>query len=464
MLLSSKKFLFLLLIFFNSASVVNAQSAPALQELIDSAINRNYELANKHLEIRETEIDQKKLKEAYLPHISITGKEAFMLSSFGVRTPEIFIPQLNIDIKEGRNRYTTTGNLITANAGAEMLIYSGGKVPALRKALAEKKNAQTALLEKDKQEIIGVVYQAYDQLALLKQVKVLLDDSEKRLAANKETADKAFGYGLITKYEHQKIEVAQSQLESKKLEYEGKRALVLKQLNLLTNIEPSRLALIDHSLEPLVVNSADGNIENRAEIKALDASILANKYKMESEKKWFVPKVQAATSLGYIGLSGGHISSSIPVLPVGDRKLSTDMPNLNLFPMFNIGIGFKWDIFDGNAGKRAVQKGVLEIEKSENSKKDALEKLELNLANTETNFNITNAQISVKAKQKDIAQNALTQATKEYRVGLIKSAQLIDAENDFQNAAMEYVQAIFEQRRAAVELLKATGRLNNKPE
>lgn len=460
MLVITRKFLFPLFIIFSFGGVANAQLAPTLQELTDSAIARNYELANKKLEIRETEIDQQKLKEAYLPHVSVTGKEAFILSSFSVKTPEIQIPQLNIDIKEGHNRYTATGNLITANAGAEMLLYSGGKVPALKKALSEKINAQNALLEKDKQEIIGTVQQAYDQLALLKQIKVLLDDSEKRLAANKATADKAFGYGLITKYEHQKIEVAQSQLESKNLEYEGKRALVLKQLYLLTNIEPARLEMIDNVLQPLLVNAAGATIENRAEIKALNASILANKYKMLSEKKWFVPKVQAATSLSYIGLSGGHLNSSKPILPVGNKKLSADMPNLNIFPMFNIGIGFKWDIFDGNAGKRAVQKAGLDVQKSENSKKDALEKLELNLANTQTNYNIANAQIIVKIKQKDIAQNALTQATKEYRTGLIKSTQLIDAENDFQNAAMEYVQSIFNQRRAAVELLKATGDLH----
>ena len=460
MLVTNTKFLFPLLILFGIGKVANAQTAPTLKELTDSAIARNYELANKHLDIQETEIDQKKLKEAYLPHVFVTGKEAFILSSFSVKTPEIQIPQLNIDIKEGHNRYTATGNLITANAGAEMLLYSGGKIPALKKTLSEKKNAQTALLEKDKQDIIGTIHQAYDQVALLKQIKVLLNDSEKRLAANKATADKAFGYGLITKYEHQKIEVAQSQLESKNLEYEGKRALVLKQLYLLSNIAPARLEMIDNSLQPLIVNSAEATIENRAEIKALDASILANKYKMLSEKKWFVPKVQAATSLGYVGLSGGHLNSSKPILPVGNHKLSTDMPNLNIFPMFNIGIGFNWDIFDGNAGKRAVQKAGLDIQRSENSKKDALEKLELNLANTQTNYNIANAQITVKAKQKEIAENALTQATKEYRVGLIKSTQLIDAENDFQNAAMEYVQAIYDQRRAAVELLKATGDLH----
>ncbi len=43
---------------------------------------------------------------------------------------------------------------------------------------------------------------AYDQLALVHQTKVVLDESKKRLDANRKTADKALGYGLITPYDH----------------------------------------------------------------------------------------------------------------------------------------------------------------------------------------------------------------------------------------------------------------------
>lgn len=444
------------LIFSGMALSAMAQTAPSLRELTDSAVAHNYELKNKKIDIRDTEIDQKKLQEAYLPRVSVSGKEAFLLSSFGVNTPEIQIPPLNIDIKKDRNTYTSTSNLLTAQAEAEILLYSGGKVPALKKALAEKKNAQTAILEKDVMDIRSAIAQAYDQLALLKQVKMLLDDSKRRLDANKETADKAFGYGLITKYEHQKIEIAQAQLQSKNLEYEGKRALVIKQLHILTNIDVARLELIDHELQPMMVDVQAGSIENRAEIKALDASISAARYKMNAESKWFVPKVQAATSLGYVGLSGGHLRSKHPLLPFGTHKLSVDMPNLKIFPMWTIGIGFRWDLFDGNTGRRAVEKAALEVEKAENKQRDAREKLELNLANTRTNYEIANAKIVVKEREKNMAANALDQATREYRVGLIKSSQLIDAENDLQNASMEYAQAVFDQRRAAMELLKAT--------
>jgi outer membrane protein TolC len=459
MLFINKKRLLALLIFLSISSQLRAQSAiPSLQELIDSAITNDNALANKQLDIKSLEIDQKRLKDAYLPHVSITGKDAFVLTSFAVTTPEIKIAPLGIDIKEGHNKFTSTSNLISANAAAEMLLYSGGKIPNLKKALVEKKKAQTVMLEKDRQEIISIISTAYDQLALLKQTHTVLDESEKRLNENKRTADKALGYGLITKYEYQKIEVAQAQLESKILEYNGKRALVLKQLQLLTKIDISRLAAIDNSLQPFLVDTEVGEIENRSEIKALDAAIAANKYKIEAEKKWFVPKIQAASSFGYLGLLGGHLDSKNPLLPTG-KKLSVDMSDLNVFPMFNIGVGFKWDLLDGNTGKREVQKANIELQKTQNDKNEAIEKLELNLANTQTNYSIANSQITVKRKQESIAQNALTQATKEYRVGLIKSSQLIDAETDFQNAALEYVQVIYNQRRAAIELLKATGNL-----
>jgi outer membrane protein TolC len=59
-----------------------------------------------------------------------------------------------------------------------------------------------------------------------------------------------------------------------------------------------------------------------------------------------------------------------------------------------------------------------------------------------------------------MAENALTQAGKEFKTGLIKAADLIGAESDYQGAALDYLQAVFNQRRNAIELLKATGNLN----
>ena len=91
---------------------------------------------------------------------------------------------------------------------------------------------------------------------------------------------------------------------------------------------------------------------------------------------------------------------------------------------------------------------------------DALKKLTLNLANNQTNYDIASAQIPLKAKEKELAKNALIQAEKEFRYGMSKSSQLIDAENDLEVVELEYQNAIFNQRRAGIELMRSTQELD----
>jgi len=446
-----------LLLLVMSLQVIAQENVPSLAELIDSAVKKDYKLANEKLDIELSALDKQKLNDEYLPRVKVEGYDAFTLTSLSLKTKEIKIPQLNVDMQEDRNRFTATANIASISTDASMLLYSGGKIPLLKRSLDEKIRGQTHLTEKQKQDIISEVVSVYDQLALLKQVRKVLDESEKRLAEHMKIADKAFKYGLITKYERQKIEVAQAQLASKIEDYEGKRAVVQERLHWLTNIPIERISLIENSLQPMETFLSDNNIGNRPEIKALDAFIVAQNYKIKAEKTWFVPKIETGASLKYMGVFGGHLNSSKPV--VNEKKLSSDMPALFISPMFSVGVGFRWDILDGKEGKHAVEKATLELHQTENDKKDISEKLELNLTKCKSDYAVSLSQVTVTERQKVTASNALDQATKEYRTGLIRTSQLIDAEEDFQNASLGLVQAVYDQRRAAIELLKATGSL-----
>ena len=62
---------------------------------------------------------------------------------------------------------------------------------------------------------------------------------------------KLLGYGLITPYDHKKIELAQATLDAKVVEYEGKKELLLTQLEVLTGVEKERLRLINPVLVPV---------------------------------------------------------------------------------------------------------------------------------------------------------------------------------------------------------------------
>ncbi len=443
-----------------------AQSAPTLKELIDAAMTKDESIEQQNLESKSNFLDQQKLKDVFLPKVEISGKGEYLNASAKFLSPAIALPPIN-PIFPGAifpagtfdNNFTFSGFDTAAKAEAKMLIFSGGKVKFLKQALIEKENANQALLVKNQDEVITQVSKAYDQFALIIGSKKVLDESKKRLVANKKTAEKALGYGLITPYDYKKIELAEATLDSKMVEYEGKKELLITQLYLLTGVDKERLAQIDPNLEKIKYLVSDSSIENRAELKTLDYGMKAIDAKIKAEKTWWIPKVQASTAISYMGFYNTNLSSSKGLIP-GTGKLDYDFTNLNLVPIFQAGIGFKWEVFDGNEGKHEVEKSKIEKEILESKKSDAHKKLQLNLANNQTNYNIADSQIDMKAKSRQIARNALTQAEKEFRYGLIKSTQLIEAENDLETAELEYQTAVFNQRRAAIELMKSTQNLS----
>ena len=447
--------------------VFHAQSAPTVKELIDAAMTKDAAIEQQNLESKSNLLDQQKLKDIFLPTVEISGKGGYLNATARFISPEIAIPAIKpifpgAVFPEGTfdNNFTLSSFEAAGKAEAKVLIFSGGKVKYLKQALTEKNNATQALQVKNQDEVITQISKAYDQFALVAESKNVLDESKKRLDANKKTAEKALGYGLITPYDYKKIELAQATLNSKMVEYEGKKELLITQLHLLTGIDKERIALINPNLEKIEYLVTDETIDNRAELKALDFGMKAIDAKIKAEKTWWIPKIQAMTSLSYMGFYNTNISSSKALMPGTGAKLDYDLTNLNLLPIFQAGIGFKWDVFDGNEGKHEVEKAKIEREILESKKSDAERKLQLNLANNQTNYNIADSQIEMKAKARQIARNALTQAEKEFRYGLIKATQLIEAENDLEVAELDYQTAVFNQRRAAIELMKSTQNLS----
>src|SRR5690606_11418006 len=130
---------------------------------------------------------------------------AYLNNELMVDVPTATLPLLDLPIFDGSSTFSSHGNLWTADLTASAVLFSGTKAPKMGKALDYKIKAEEHLLDKQRQELIDKVSMAYDQLALLRQVQRVLSESQKRLAIEKETAEKAFGYGLITSYELQKV-------------------------------------------------------------------------------------------------------------------------------------------------------------------------------------------------------------------------------------------------------------------
>jgi len=489
------KFLILFFTISIAAMQLQAQSlqvSAELKELIELSLARDHKIAEKAIDKLITEEQKTAVRSAYLPKVELGGKYVFAYSSvstdigevegfesitklqefmqnpaFPVMFPTLAglsneLIQLQQLMAQQGMQLPSIGNNLDGNmygnyfgidATAKILLYSGGQVPNVSKAISEKIKIQDAMSEKYAADVISEVVSYYDQLALLNQSKYVLDESARRLAAEKKYALSALNNGFATSFDTLKIAVANASLEAKVSEYDNKKALLLQKLSQLTGKPASSFEMLKPDLLPLIYTDTISDISNRAELRALNAGVEAQKHMLKAEKSHYLPKVQALASVRYDNIFNANTDFSAPI------PIEMNINNIGLGPTLMAGVGFKWELYDRSGGSSKVKQAALEIKKAENSRDEAFELLQLNQVKTLTNYRVSISQIAFKEKQRLAARMALELAEKSYKQGMINITERLATETEMQNTELEYLQAIFAQRQSALDCYKATGRL-----
>jgi outer membrane protein TolC len=474
---------------------VNAQSlqvSPELKELIGLSINKDRKVAENDIDKQIAEVQKKAVRSSYIPKLELGGKYVFAYSTVNSKIGEIegfesigklqefmknpvfpvMFPNLSgiaSEISQLQNLLTQQGiqlpsitnnldgdlygNYFGIDVTAKMLLYSGGQVPNLSKALTEKIKAQEALSDKCKSDVISEIITYYDQLALLNQSKHVLDESAVRLVAEKKYAATALINGLATSFDTLKIAVANANLEAKLSEYESKKTLLYQKLSQLTGKPVSSFENMNPDLKLLLFANSSSDINNRAELRALTAGAEAQKYLLKSEKSYYLPKIQAIASARYDNVFNANADFNAPI------PMNMKIENIGLGPTYMVGAGFKWEIFDRSGGSAKVHQATLEVRKAENARDEARELLELNQIKVTTNYQASIAQVAYKDKQRIAARMALELAQKSYDEGIINITERLATETEMQNAELDYLQSVFIQRQSVLDCYKATGDL-----
>ena len=479
-------------IFMCKANAQSLQVSPELKELISLSINKDRKVADKDLDKQITTVQQKAVRSAYIPKVEIGGKYLFAYSSVNsdigdisglesmsklgefMKTPTFpaMFPNLaglvgeitkleQLMAQQGMSVPSLSkevdgsfyGNYFGVDATAKMLLYSGGQVSNISKALNEKIKAQEALSDKCKSDAISEVITYYDQLALLNQSKHVLDESAIRLAAEKKYATLALKNGLATSFDTLKIAVANANLNAKIADYQSKKTLLQQKLAQLTGKQASSFATSSSGLGLLLYADTTTDISNRAELRALSAGVEAQKFMLKSSKSHYLPKVQALASVRYDNIFRADATMNAPI------PIEMKANYIGLGPTYMVGAGFKWDIFDRSGGSANVKQATLEVKKAENARDEAKELLQLNQTKATTTYEAAISQVVYKDKQRDAAKMALELAQKAYNEGVINITERLATETEMQNAELEYLQAVFAQRQSALECYKATGAL-----
>ncbi|NTW26477.1 MAG: TolC family protein, partial [Lentimicrobium sp.] len=335
------QFLMLILALCFSSGEARSQSlqvSPELKELIDLSVMKDYKIADKVIDKQIAETQRKAVLRSYVPKLELGGKYLYasstLNSEFGQITgfesisklqefmanpafpamfPNLaglsseimqlqqFLGQQGMQLPSLTNELngSLNGNYYGIDASAKMLLFSGGQVPNVSKALSQKMIAQEALSDKCTADVISEVIMYYDQLALLNQSKQVLDESTVRLDAEKKYAASALRNGFATSFDSLKIAVAEASLQARQSEYESKKTLLNQKLAQLTGKPVSSFEMLNPDLQLLIYTRTSSTINNRPELRALEAGAEAQKYMLKSEKSHYLPKVQAVATARY---------------------------------------------------------------------------------------------------------------------------------------------------------------------
>ena len=342
------------------------------------------------------------------------------------------IPLTPVDPIQTKNIFKVTGN-------AQMLLFSGFKIPMAVKATLHQQRAIELISDKERNKIIVSVNEAYNKLALVFASENVLNTSERVLNEQATFVEAAIKNGLATPIERQKIELAKQRLELKRVELASNKTLLVEKLHQLTGVESNVLENLKPNLQPMLVetNTLTGKIATRIEIQSINEALQALTYKQKMEQTEFIPKLAVFGQYEF-------------------RK-----QNLSLLdPVWYAGLRLQWNLFDGFTAKENIYKIEMDKKIYEEQKKEINDLQKLSITKATVEFVTANQKINMTREQIVLAEKMYELTNKQYRNGLTTLTELLSSINEKEKTNLDLMTVYYEQRTAAIQLLDAKGILS----
>lgn len=439
-----------------SASLSLAQELdPALKDLINKGLHKSHSINIYDLDAEQAKADQKMAKSVFVPNVSISGSYTRLNDDIKLddAAQQLLMGTQKLLIKEAvgmpfnaplpPNTPLTEipniqdRNILKSSVDLDWVLFSGFEVTNAVKASKHKEASLHFLGDAQKDKIALQIIETYDKLALVYASEEVLVTSESYLKEQETYAKKAVANGLTTPIARKKIELAQQQLAAKELEYNHNKTLLIQVLHQLTGESTANLALLKPELQSLSSPSpVDTNKRN--EIKALEEAEQASMYKSKMQKSSFIPK---------IALKGHY------------ELIDDDLSLLD--PKWFVGVGVRWNLFDGFESKLKSQKSTIERLKYKEQREEAEEVIALSAIKAQlgTESAIQNARVA--QKEVELATATYDMVNKQYKNNLASINDVLNALSDVEKANFKLQQSYFNQRRAHADLLHANGILTS---
>ncbi|AUC86517.1 TolC family protein [Polaribacter sp. ALD11] len=439
--------------FISSISIAQ-QLDSNLKNLIEKGLQKSHKINIQNLESGQSKIDQKLAKSVFLPKVTFNGSYTRLDDniSFDGDTQNLLISTQKLLIKEAAGipfnspfpsniqlepvPYLQNKNILKSSMDVDWILFSGFEASNAIKASKFKEASLNYLVMAEKDKIALKIIETYDKLALVYASERVLNTSRNFLNEQKYYVKKAIENGLATPISRKKIELAEQQLAGKFLEFKHNKTLLIEVLHQLTGESRSNLNSFNPQLE-VSTNDSSSSIKKRNEVKALEEAEKATLYKSKMEKSNFIPK---------LALKGHY------------EFIEDDLSLLD--PKWYIGVGIRWNVFDGNQSRLKSEKSLMESQKYREQIEEANELIGLSIIKAELTNELSLQNTEIVQKEIELASDTYDMINKQYKNGLTSINDVLDALNDLEKANFKLQESFFNQRRAVTNLLYAKGILN----
>jgi outer membrane protein TolC len=408
---------------------LRAQAQYTLQQCKALALSKNRKIANSQLKTNASQETQKESFTNFFPSVSASGM-AFTADKalLSINTPDMGFNLL----KNGAFGSITLSQPIFAGGK----IINGNKLSKLQVEVDQQQKRLTeneVLLQTEKLywEIVSLHEKIHTINALEDQLNVLRKDAE--------VSQKA---GLINMNDVLQIKLKINELESNRMEIENGISLSKMSLCQLMGLEIDSASKFeintpDISVPDLpqtyYVNHREA-LSTRAESTLLDKQVEAAKLQTKMKRGDYLPSVGVGVSYSQ------------------DNLMDKWNDNAIAFVSVSIPISGWW------GGSHAIKKQRLEEQIALNSKLDGQEQLLIQMQHVRNQLDIAYKQILIAKESIEQATENLRISNDQYKNGLEKMSNLLDAQSLLQQSKDKYVDAFASYQKKRFEYLQVTGR------
>src|SRR5699024_8389374 len=189
--------------------------------------------------------------------------------------------------------------------------------------------------------------------------------------------------------------------------------------------------------------------------EALELFIEAQEHNVSREQNSILPQIAAFAGLQYAQLFNSEVT--LKSLPLTGNNLSGKLDKLEIAPNWMIGVGLKWEIFEGLQRKHRIDEAKLDRDLLIEKRKDSEEKLNLLLTKQKSDWQTQSDLVSISQQKLRISRQNLDRAIQQYKQGLLSINDRLGSENDYFTAALDVAKEIAKQRKLSIDLLLTSG-------